>query len=201
MFCSKCGAVLAENASFCGTCGQPMPPAQPGSAPAAPVPQPTVAGRQVFYAGFWLRFVAYIIDSFVLGIPVVILVVVLLAAFGLTGALGHIHPGEPPEALLAVFGIGFIFCVILVALVGGWLYYAMMESSPKQATLGKMALGLYVTDMEGLRVSFGRASGRLFSKIITHLIPLAIGWILAGFTAKKQALHDMIASCLVLRKE
>jgi uncharacterized RDD family membrane protein YckC len=201
MFCSKCGAALAENASFCGTCGQPLPSAQPGSAPAVPVPQSVVAGRQAFYAGFWLRFVSYIIDNLVLGIPVVILVVVLLAAFGLTGALGQIHPGEPPEAMFALFGIGFLFCVIFVALVGGWLYYAMMESSPKQATLGKMALGLYVTDMEGRRVSFGRASGRFFSKIITNLIPLAIGWMLAGFTAKKQALHDMIAGCLVLRKE
>jgi len=63
-----------------------------------------------------------------------------------------------------------------------------------------MALGLVVTDMNGLRISFARASGRFFAKIITGLVPLYIGYIMAGFTEKKQALHDMIASCLVLRR-
>ena len=63
-----------------------------------------------------------------------------------------------------------------------------------------MALGLTVTDMRGRRVTFGRASGRFFAKMITGLIPLCIGYIMAGFTEKKQALHDMIASCLVLKK-
>ncbi len=75
-----------------------------------------------------------------------------------------------------------------------------MESSSYQGTLGKMALGLIVTDLQGRRVTFGRASGRFFAKIITGLIPFALGYIMAGFTEKKQALHDMIASCLVLRK-
>ena len=81
-----------------------------------------------------------------------------------------------------------------------WLYYASMESSTHQATLGKMALGLYVTDLNRQRLSFGRASGRFFAKLVSGLIPFAIGYIMAGFTARKQALHDMIASCLVLRK-
>jgi uncharacterized RDD family membrane protein YckC len=75
-----------------------------------------------------------------------------------------------------------------------------MESSSHQGTLGKMALGLIVTDLEGRRINFARASGRYFAKIITGLIPLGIGYMMAGFTEKKQALHDMIASCLVLRK-
>ena len=61
-------------------------------------------------------------------------------------------------------------------------------------------LNLKVTDMTGEPISFGRASGRFFARIITHMIPLEIGFILAGFTEKKQAIHDMIASCLVLRK-
>jgi uncharacterized RDD family membrane protein YckC len=85
-------------------------------------------------------------------------------------------------------------------LVLQWLYYAWMESSEHQATLGKMALGLIVTDLDDRRVSFARATGRFFAKIISGLIPLAIGYIMAGFTEKKQALHDMIASTLVLRK-
>ena len=63
-----------------------------------------------------------------------------------------------------------------------------------------VALGLIVTDMNDQRITFGRASGRFFARIISNLIPLEIGYIMAGFTEKKQALHDMIASCLVLRK-
>jgi uncharacterized RDD family membrane protein YckC len=66
--------------------------------------------------------------------------------------------------------------------------------------LGKKALGLVVTDMAGRRVSFGRATGRHFSKIITNMVPALIGYIMAGFTEKKQALHDMMAGCLVLRR-
>jgi uncharacterized RDD family membrane protein YckC len=75
-----------------------------------------------------------------------------------------------------------------------------MESSSWQATLGKKALDLAVTDLEGQRITFGRATGRHFAKIISGLIPLGIGYIIAGFTEKKQAVHDLIASCLVVRK-
>lgn len=80
-----------------------------------------------------------------------------------------------------------------------WLYYALMESSVKQATLGKMALGIVVTDLAGNRISFGRATGRYWAKLISALTLLA-GFVMAGFTAKKQALHDMIAGCLVVTK-
>jgi uncharacterized RDD family membrane protein YckC len=83
--------------------------------------------------------------------------------------------------------------------VAGWLYFAMMESSNKMATLGKMAIGIKVTDLNGNRISFGRATGRYFAKILSGMI-LMIGYIMAGFTEKKQALHDMIASCLVVMK-
>jgi uncharacterized RDD family membrane protein YckC len=80
-----------------------------------------------------------------------------------------------------------------------WLYYAIFESSSWQATLGKKALGLEVTDLAGNRISFGRATGRFFAKIISTLI-LFIGYIMAGFTEKKQALHDILAGTLVIRK-
>lgn len=205
MYCSKCGAVVAESAMFCGACGQPIAGSVPVAAPPPAVGIPTYATPgaqpQVLYAGFWLRFVAYLIDAIIIGIPFAVVFGVLAVATGASAALSNIHPGEePPEALIALFGVGFIFSLVLVALIGGWLYYAMMESSSWQATLGKRALGLYVTDMEGRSISFARASGRFFGKLVTGLIPLAIGYIMAGFTAKKQALHDMIASCLVLRK-
>jgi uncharacterized RDD family membrane protein YckC len=105
-----------------------------------------------------------------------------------------------PNAVFPAMLVFSIATFVVVVLVLSWLYFAGMESSEHQGTLGKMALGLVVTDMNGLRISFARASGRFFAKIITGLVPLYIGYIMAGFTEKKQALHDMIASCLVLRK-
>ena len=89
---------------------------------------------------------------------------------------------------------------ILALMIVGWLYFALMESSVNQATLGKMALGIKVTDLDGNRISFGRATGRYFGKIVSGMI-LYIGFIMAGFTEKKQALHDIMASCLVVNKQ
>jgi uncharacterized RDD family membrane protein YckC len=86
-----------------------------------------------------------------------------------------------------------------VGSIASWLYYAMMESSEQQATLGKQAMKIYVTDMQGSRISFGQATGRHFAKIISAVI-IYIGFIMAGFTDKKQALHDIIANCLVLKR-
>jgi len=80
-----------------------------------------------------------------------------------------------------------------------WIYYASLESSAWQATLGKKILGLKVTDLAGNRISFGRASGRFFGKILSGMI-LGIGFLMAGFTERKQALHDILAGCLVLRQ-
>jgi len=72
-----------------------------------------------------------------------------------------------------------------------------MLSSGWQATVGKRALGMVVTGLDGRRISFARATGRHFAKYISALI-LFIGFIMAAFTAKKQALHDMIAETLVI---
>jgi uncharacterized RDD family membrane protein YckC len=83
--------------------------------------------------------------------------------------------------------------------VGVWLYFALQESSERHATIGKRALNIYVTDLQGRRISFGQATGRHFSKIISYLI-LCIGYMMAGFTEKKQGLHDMIAGTLVKRR-
>jgi len=102
----------------------------------------------------------------------------------------------------AVIG-GFLVLIFTLAGLGilaQWLYFAYLESGEKQATWGKQAMNIYVTDLAGNRLSFGRASLRYFGKIISGLIPLFIGYIMAGFTERKQALHDMIASTLVLRK-
>ena len=87
----------------------------------------------------------------------------------------------------------------IFTIVSWWIYYVVMESSSTQGTLGKMALGIKVTDLKGSRISFGRASGRHFGKFISALI-LSIGFIMVAFTQKKQGLHDKMASCLVVNK-
>ena len=87
---------------------------------------------------------------------------------------------------------------IILDIVGIWLYFALQESSARQATVGKRAMNIHVTDLLGRRISFGQATGRHFSKILSSI--LAIGYIMVAFTEKKQGLHDLIASTLVLRK-
>ena len=135
-----------------------------------------------------------------IAIGVVFVMVPLIFLTGLGALLGQIHPEEELSDAGFFLIIGLIFLFATVSLAVTWLYHAWMESSEWQATVGKKALGLVVTDMVGHRVSFGRATGRHFAKIVTNMVPAFIGYIMAGFTEKKQALHDMIASCLILRQ-
>ncbi len=203
MYCTKCGAVLDETAAFCSACGQSTPGRPPAVAIApmgANVPAVTTTSSPSLYAGFWLRLAAYLIDGLLIGVVFLIVFGLLAVVSGLGAALSSIQAGQDPGALIGLLGMTSVVAILGIGLVGVWLYYALMESSSWQGTLGKKALGLAVTDMSGLRVSFGRASGRHFAKFITSLIPLAVGYILAGFTEKKQAIHDMIAGCLVLRR-
>jgi uncharacterized RDD family membrane protein YckC len=88
--------------------------------------------------------------------------------------------------------------VFLIERAVWWLYDALMTASPQQGTVGKMAFGLKVTDSQGQRISFARATGRHFAKYISMILCF-IGFIMAGFTARKQALHDMIADTVVIK--
>ncbi|UCG26836.1 MAG: RDD family protein [Bacteroidales bacterium] len=156
--------------------------------------------KQVRYAGFWLRFVAYIIDDIILGFIGFVISLPFIGSIIFSALTIADAKGDTEQTFLGIAGIlGAVFMLITATIVAGWLYYALMEASKQQGTLGKMALGLKVTDMEGNRISFGRATGRYFAKIISGMI-FMIGYIIAGFTEKKQALHDMIANCLVIRK-
>jgi len=152
----------------------------------------------VSYAGFWKRFVAALIDGFLLGIVNFIIFIPVIGLMGL-GAVTDV--GENPEASagLVAAAIGAYTLSFLAVGAAGWLYFTLMESSEKGATLGKMALGIRVTDMNGNKISFGRATGRYFGKIVSAMI-LYIGFIMAGFTQQKQALHDIMAGCLVVNK-
>lgn len=181
MYCPHCGTANPDNARFCLKCGAGLQPTGPPAQATGPAAQqtapPTPPLFMVEYAGFWRRLGAIIIDGLVLGTAGAILYFASLAMFGILG-----------------------FFAYLFSWAIGWLYFALMESSRLQGTLGKMALGIIVTDMEGRRISFGRATGRHFGKILSGII-LYIGFLMIAFTDKKQGLHDMLAGCLVIKKD
>lgn len=136
------------------------------------------------YAGFWKRVAAAIIDTII----TIIGGFVIGFVFGMILAAGWVGDLDVLEFMANILGI------VLV-----WIYFAVMESSPTQGTLGKMALGIKVTDIEGNKIGFGKATGRHFGKIISMMI-LGIGNIMVAFTQKKQGFHDMMAGCLVVNK-
>ena len=140
---------------------------------------------QLNYAGFWKRFAAGFIDLVILIIlnAIVVLIVLLIA-------INMLYYTAINLASIAV---------LLVLLMTTWIYYAAYESSSRQATPGKTALGIKVTDLNGRRIGFGKATGRYFGKILS-LIILAIGFITIAFTEKKQGLHDEMVDCLVVNK-
>jgi uncharacterized RDD family membrane protein YckC len=147
----------------------------------------------VHYCGFWRRFLAYFIDNAIVGTATYIgAFVVVFPIVGISSIAGG-HAGAAMGSMLA------IFLVTPIALAAYWLYFALLESSARQATVGKMALNMIVTDEDGRRLTFGRATGRYFAKILSTMI-FDIGFIMVAFTAKKQGLHDIIAGTLVVRK-
>lgn len=141
------------------------------------------------YAGFWNRFAALFIDVLVLLIPQALFGYLVGTAF--VNRMGYTDPIQNY--------IGYEIWSRGIALGIAWLYFALLESSKYQATIGKMALGLIVTDLSGNPISFGRASGRFFGKLLSSII-FGFGYIMAGFTSHRQALHDILAKCLVLKK-
>lgn len=137
---------------------------------------------------------AAIIDAVVINVVIQPLRIAFSAALGLGGGLTR---EAGPTALGAVLAGSMMIAAF--SIMAGWLYAAGMESSSYQATLGKMALGLKVTDLRCNRISFARATGRHFAKWLSALI-LMIGFIMVAFTERKQGLHDMLAGTLVVKK-
>jgi len=204
MYCPKCGKETDTSGQFCQWCGAPIE-----AAPAVPV---VPAAEEVeetpdvgVYAGLGRRFVAFIVDF----ILIIILGLIAVAFFNQVNGIMYLYyivalhapiaslttAGTPVAALtpiVAAFG--------LLVVVVPWLYYAGFESSRGQATPGKVLMRLEVTDMEGNRVSFARATLRFFGKFIS-LIIIFIGFIMIGVTKKRQGLHDKIAGCLVLLQD
>ena len=167
---------MEGNPKYCNNCGIDLTPV---------TVEPASTGGEITaeHAGFWRRFIAWIIDGIIIG--TVFYLLIILFSIGRAGSF--------PDAIEWITG-SFFGTLLNLAIV--WLYYSIMESSPTRATLGKMAIGIVVTDRSGNRVSFGRATGRYFAKIISGII-LGIGYLMIAFTGKKQGLHDIMADTLV----
>lgn len=187
--CSTCGNVQLPDGRFCLFCGDLLSEptsrgivsSQPAKPPASSAPTELALPA---YAGFWLRVWAGAIDlTLEVGGALVVTFVIELAR-------RRFAPFVPKNAA----GMAFI----LVLSVGGWLYSAFTESSSWRATVGKRALGLQVVTAEGDRIGFGQATVRHFMKFLS-LFFLTIGFMMAGWTKRRQALHDIPSDCLVIR--
>jgi uncharacterized RDD family membrane protein YckC len=173
MLCNNCGIENDEGQEVCRSCGLRIAPA------ASEKIVHSMVAAKVLYAGFWKRAAAIMIDFVLLILVSFVVGVIFIVATG---------SDEGLESASNIFGLLLY-----------WLYFALMESSEAQATIGKRALGIIVTDKYGKRLTFYRASGRHFGKIVSS-ITLGVGFIMAGFTKKKQTLHDMMFDCFVVVK-
>lgn len=149
----------------------------------------------VVQAGFLRRWAALFLDQLILGTAYYALLIVLMVVLGIAGGmdlLSRLDAEDPPGWFLAAY-VG----VMLLYYVAAGLYFSLMESSRHQATLGKMALGIKVVNADGGRLSFAHALGRWFTALLSY-VTLYIGFLLAAFTGKKQALHDLVAGTFVV---
>lgn len=166
----------------------------PYTAPQAPVAavDDFSASSPVVYAGFWRRGAALFIDSFVVGIAYYAILIGGMFAAGFD--FSQFASGAAPKP--AAIGGVVVVVYVLYPLISG-LYYVLQESSGAQATLGKRAVGIKVTDNQGGRLGRGHALGRWASHLLCYFT-FYIGYIMAGFTDRKRGLHDMVASTLVV---
>ncbi len=218
MHCHKCGAQNDDQAAFCDKCGAALQKPRPETSVAPP---PYIAAVQ--YAGFWRRFAAAFIDGLIVGAVQIVLFVVLLAAGAIS--MSNLQPDASAEeyshAMLVVYIVSAALLPVEI------LFFSIMESSSRQATPGKMVLGIRVTDIDEKRVSLGRAIGRNLIKLAPGIVVIALAivifavasdpmamsplislvsilllvpYVAIAFTAKRQGLHDIIANCLVVMK-
>jgi uncharacterized RDD family membrane protein YckC len=174
--------------------------ASPYAAPSAPLVGAVAAGPidtgYVVYAGFWKRVAAFFIDSLLVGAVNYALMFVLMLVFGLSTSIFDPSRSSGDPAMLA-----FQIANWVVSILVGLAYYGYLHASPAQATFGKQLIGIKVTDLSGGRISFARSIGRYFSHLLMAMVSICLLYApfwMAGITERKQALHDMMASTLVV---
>jgi uncharacterized RDD family membrane protein YckC len=178
-YCAACGGYHADDAAYCPFCSAPV-----GVTPAA-----------VVYSGFWRRLAGLVIDLLVIGIPFSVFASVI-GGDGLTTTTTT----SPSGAQVAHFHLapGRFFTLFFFQLLVAGAYSALLQSSSHQATLGQMALGIQVTDLSGGRISLARGVGRYLGYQLSNLL-LGLGNLVMLFTARKQALQDLLADTLVVK--
>lgn len=142
------------------------------------------------YGGFWIRVLAHLIDGVIVGLPIIPLVIVFLVPSIIKMVQSGVED-QPPAWVFTTVPLIWVAAVCVM-----WLYEALLTSSTWQGTIGKRILHLKVTDLEGNRISFGRASGRFFAKFVSNLV-CSLLYVIVAFTDRKQGLHDMVAGTLV----
>jgi uncharacterized RDD family membrane protein YckC/ribosomal protein L40E len=188
--CFNCGGLLRGEKYVCPDCGADLPSGDAGACPGCGAKFAGVRKTpDRIFAGFWARLGAAIIDGMLVGI--VVMIVGTLAAFALF---------VPSSASAQSVSSTMFSTSLVIGSFISWIYYAYLESSPGQATLGKRVIGTKVTDLEGRRISFKRASARWLAKFLS-IATLGLGFLLIGFTEKKQGLHDKVAGTLVRYQE
>jgi uncharacterized RDD family membrane protein YckC len=191
----------------------PTPPSVPDALPVAvqPVAPPAYSYAatmspppHLIYAGFWHRVAAHILDNLIVSVPfailwfIAVISLVGVGVFSQASLQNGSQPHAPSAALIGTIIIAYLG-LILGRFLAVWLYHAILESGPHQSTWGKRVLGLKVTSYTGQRISFGHATGRYFSTLVTNMT-MGIGYLMVAFTDRKQALHDMIAGTLVVKQ-
>jgi len=197
LFCSRCGvAYRPGSGSFCEKCGADLGPQPTIATMGSPAPSYRQATADTVssagYGGFWIRLVALVVDTIIVRIAV-FPIVALLSFMGLRHRdffiTGRVENSDIPALMGTAFAAFWVFVLV------NWLYEALLTSSAWQGTVGKKILSLRVTDEAGNRISFARASGRHFAKYLSAIF--LVGFIMAAFTDRKRALHDMMAGTLV----
>ena len=146
------------------------------------------------YASFLSRLLAFIIDYLFITLILSILISIFMpAGFAIEGPEVVEYNEEYVRDLTEAAGP-----FMIVFYIAWWLYNAILHASRWQATLGKRAVGIIVTDLEGNRISFGKATIRFAGKLISTFI-FFLGYLTAAFTSRRQALHDMIGGTVVLK--
>jgi uncharacterized RDD family membrane protein YckC len=181
-FCLFCGDVLTESAEKASTIADLSNP-NAESAPATPEPPE--------YAGFWLRVWAGAIDVCIEAIGALLFSILVYYAILLV-----IDPSYGLTRATAAYVSGIAAIAFLI--IEAWLYCAFTESSSHRATLGKRIVGLQVVTASGDKLSFGQATVRHFMKFLS-LFTAGVGFMMAGWTKRRQALHDMPSDCVVIR--
>ena len=203
MYCSKCGKKTDDSGKYCQWCGTEIKVTAPVQAHRLLLKKKSSGILTENYAGFGHRFLAWIVD-------IIFILVIDIFVMGLTGLSegvrmiyqflrGYPMTDRYGETVNSMLPNQMLYAITVLLILVPWLYYAVLESSKNQATLGKIAVKIAVTDLNGNRITFSRATLRFFAKVLS-VLTFFIGFIIIAFTRRKQGLHDIIAGCLMYQQ-